>query len=33
MTDLVSIIGPAIYTIGSVVILLVGMMSIWRKKP
>lgn len=27
-----SIIGPAVYTVGSVVILLVGVVAIWRKK-
>lgn len=28
-----SVIGPAVYTVGSVVILLVGVVAILRKKP
>lgn len=27
-----SVIGPAIYTVGSVVILIVGVVAIWRRK-
>ena len=31
--SVISVIGPAIYTVGSVVILLVGVVAILRKKP